>query len=155
MDLLDEAFDDAMLDKESVFSSPSSPSPMKNEYDDLSFSNSNITNDPILFEMNSYHDYYTLGSVIDSINTHDGFNTLNIKSENKEPKNNQKGKKRPRTNTKSWGKKKRKLSDSDVNILKITLSRDELLTFTSKQFEEYVQKIETDRSLSSEEKKRT
>jgi len=114
--------------------------------------------------VSSSNDFYTFGSVFenDSLSFNDSPSSQDSpprisKSEVIKKQGDKtipsKGKKRPRNMTKNLQRKKRKLNDGESDIFKITLSRDELLSFSSKQFEDYVQKLEHSKSLSGEEKK--
>jgi len=146
-------------DDDTIFSSPIS-SPLKdNEYYDVSYS-SGMPNESLLLD-DSINDFYNIGTVFenDSLSFGDQPTSPESCSDfSKSVKQNErlipsKIRKRPRNVNKNLQRKKRKLNDGQSEIMKITLSRDELLSYTSKQFEEYVQKLEHNKSLSGEEKK--
>jgi len=155
---------DLVKDEDTIFSSPLS-SPLKDDYYDLTYPSE--MNESMLIDMNgidSFNDFYTFGSVFenDSLSFNDSPSSQDSpprisKSEVIKKQGDKtipsKGKKRPRNMTKNLQRKKRKLNDGESDIFKITLSRDELLSFSSKQFEDYVQKLEHSKSLSGEEKK--
>jgi len=154
---LDEC--DFVKEEDAIFSSPLS-SPLQDDFYDITYS-SGMPNDSLMLD-DSFNDYYSIGTVFEneplSFQENEPKSPESLSDSSKSVKNEDslnpsKVKKRPRNMNKTFQRKKRRLNNGESDIHKITLSRDELLSFTSKQFEDYVQKLEHGKSLSGEEKK--